>query len=162
MIIYENILSPNAANIMRYCRLKSQLVLYSDPTIITTINKTVKQIRYCLIKMATVSRVQKFCHGYLKLPVLFKPSTHLFQWSKIRLGLLLRWSVEWKFCQTYGTIRPWIFVKLSKTVRANDSQTVEVQYTALQDLQSGKSSCSLLVRGKHSVTPAIKGTDLKL
>ena len=33
--------------------------------------------------------------------VLFTPSTHLFQWSEIRLGLLLRRSVECKFCQTY-------------------------------------------------------------
>ena len=31
-----------------------------------------------------------------------------------------------------------ISVKLSKTVRANDSQTAEVQCTALQDLQSKK------------------------
>ena len=32
---------------------------------------------------------------------LLKPSTHLFQWSEIRLGLLLRRSVECKFCQSY-------------------------------------------------------------
>ena len=57
--------------------------------------------------------------------VLFKPSTHLFQWSEIGLCLLLRRSVEGKFCQTYirKPCASEIFVKLSKTVRANDSQT---------------------------------------
>ena len=38
--------------------------------------------------------------------VLLKPSTHLFQWSEIRLGLLLRRSVEYKFCQTYESHLP--------------------------------------------------------
>ena len=39
--------------------------------------------------------------------VLFKPSTHLFQWSEIRLDdLLLRRSVECKFCQTYESYLP--------------------------------------------------------
>ena len=31
--------------------------------------------------------------------VLLKPKTHLFQWSEIRLGLLLRRSVEYKFAR---------------------------------------------------------------
>ena len=38
--------------------------------------------------------------------VLLKPSTHLFQWSEIRLGLLLRRSVEYNFCQTYESHLP--------------------------------------------------------
>ena len=38
--------------------------------------------------------------------VLCKPSTHLFQWSEIRLGLLLRRSVECNFCQTYESHLP--------------------------------------------------------
>ena len=38
--------------------------------------------------------------------VLLKPSTHLFQWSEIRLGLLLRRSAEYKFCQTYESHLP--------------------------------------------------------
>ena len=44
--------------------------------------------------------------------VLFKPSklTHLFQWSEIRLGLLLRRSVECKFCQTYKSHLPLKFL----------------------------------------------------
>ena len=43
--------------------------------------------------------------------VLFKPSTHLFQWSEIRLGLLfLRRSVECKFCQTYESHLPLKFL----------------------------------------------------
>ena len=42
--------------------------------------------------------------------VLFKLSTHLFQWSEIRLGLLLRSSVEWKFCETYESHLPLIFL----------------------------------------------------
>ena len=43
--------------------------------------------------------------------VLLKPSTHLFQWSEIRLGLLLRRSVEYKlFCQTYESHLPLKFL----------------------------------------------------
>ena len=38
--------------------------------------------------------------------VLFKPSMHLFQWSEIRLGVLLRQCVECKFCQTYESRLP--------------------------------------------------------
>ena len=58
--------------------------------------------------------------------VLVKPSTHLFQWSEIRLGLLLRRSVEWKFLPDLQ--KPFaseMFVKLSKTVRANDSHNLQ-------------------------------------
>ena len=40
--------------------------------------------------------------------VLFTP--HLFQWSEIRLGLLLRRSVECKFCQTYESHLPLKFL----------------------------------------------------
>ena len=42
--------------------------------------------------------------------VLLKPSTHLFQWSEIRLGLLLRRSVEYNFCQTYESHLPLKFL----------------------------------------------------
>ena len=42
--------------------------------------------------------------------VLLKPSTHLFQWSEIRLGLLLRRSVECKFGQTYESHLPLKFL----------------------------------------------------
>ena len=43
--------------------------------------------------------------------VLFKPSTHLFlQWSEIRLGLLLRLSVEYKFCRVYESHLPLKFL----------------------------------------------------
>ena len=40
----------------------------------------------------------------------FTPSTHLFQWSEIRLGLLLRRSVECKFFQTYESHLPLKFL----------------------------------------------------
>ena len=42
--------------------------------------------------------------------VLFKSSTYLFQWSEIKLGLLLRRSVECKFCQTYESHLPLKFL----------------------------------------------------
>ena len=80
--------------------------------------------------------------------VLFKPNTHLFQCLKIRLGLLLRRSVECQFCQTYESHLPLKF--LLNGVKRWERTTARL--TALQDLQSGKSSFSLLVRGKHSVT----------
>ena len=80
--------------------------------------------------------------------VLLKPSTHLFQWSEIRLGLLLRRSVEYKFCQTYESHLSLKF--LLNLVKRCERTTARL--TALQDLQSGNSSFSLLVRGKYSVT----------
>ena len=42
--------------------------------------------------------------------VLFKPITHLFRWSEIRLGLLRRRSVECKFQQTYESHLPLKFL----------------------------------------------------
>ena len=66
--------------------------------------------------------------------VLFKPSTHLFQSSEIRLGLLLRRSVECKFCQTYGSHLALKF--LLNFVKRWERTTARL--TALQDLQSGK------------------------
>ena len=45
-----------------------------------------------------------------------------------------------------------IFVKLSKMVQSNDSQTIEVQCTALQDLQSGKSFFALCTLVDESST----------
>ena len=54
---------------------------------------------------------------------LFKPSTHLFQWSEIWHALLLRRSASANFADSRKPFASDIFVKLSKTVGANDSHT---------------------------------------
>ena len=64
--------------------------------------------------------------------VLFKPSTHSFQWS-VFAQVICQVKILPDLQKPFASES---IDKLSKMVRANDSQTVEVQCTSLQDLQS--------------------------